>query len=122
MTYLKDSQGSLDQDCKAVQNDQMSVHLKQNWTPELYHVIHYYLALAFNTCLVLHLFTPLRFLHSSSETCFLCTPNVKLKSFCQRSFAYHSATAWSSLPFALRHKQESDCFKRALKTELFSLD
>ena len=34
---MEAGQGSLDQDCKAVQNDQMSVHSKQNWITELYH-------------------------------------------------------------------------------------
>ena len=31
---IEGESGTLDQDCKAVQNDQMSVHSKQNWTPE----------------------------------------------------------------------------------------
>ena len=35
-------------------------------------------------------------------------------------FAYHSPTTWNSLPLALRYQQESDCFKRALKTHLYS--
>ena len=69
-----------------------------------------------------HVYTPARSLRSSSDTHILSTPNVKLKSYGQRSFAYHSPTTWNSLPLALRHQQESDCFKRALKIHLFSLD
>ena len=69
-----------------------------------------------------HVYTPARSLCTFSDTHVLSTPNVKLKSYGQRSFAYHDPTAWNSLPLALRHQQESDCFKRALKTHLFSLN
>ena len=68
-----------------------------------------------------HVYTPAWSLRSSSDTRILSTPNVKLKSYGQRSFAYHGPTTWNSLPLALRHQQESDCFKRALKTHMFSL-
>ena len=69
-----------------------------------------------------HVYTPARSLRSSSDTRILSTPNVKLKSYGQRSFAYHGPTIWNSLPLALKHQQESDCFKRALKTHMFSLN
>ena len=69
-----------------------------------------------------HVYTPASFLRSSSDTRILITPNVKLKSYGQRYFAYHGPTSWNSLPLALRHQQESDCFKRALKTHMFSLN
>ena len=69
-----------------------------------------------------HVYTPARSLRSSSDTRILSTPNVKLKSYGQRSFAYHGPSTWNSLPLALRYQQESDCFKRALKTHLFSLN
>ena len=69
-----------------------------------------------------HVYTPARSLRSSSDIRILSTPNVKLKSYGQRSFAYHGPTTWNSLPLALRYQQESDCFKRALKTHLFSLN
>ena len=69
-----------------------------------------------------HVYTPSRFSRSSSDTRILSTPNVKLKSYGQRSFAYHGPTTWNSLPLTLRYQQESDCFKRALKTHLFSLN
>ena len=36
-----------------------------------------------------HVYTPDRSLRSSSDTRILSTPNVKLKSYGQRSFAYH---------------------------------
>ena len=69
-----------------------------------------------------HVYTPARSLSSSSDTRILSTPNVILMSYGQRSFAYHGPTSWNSLPLALRHQQESDCFKRALKTHMFSLN
>ena len=69
-----------------------------------------------------HVYTPARSLHSSSDTRSLSTPNIILKSYGQRSFAYHGPTTRNSLPLALRYQQESDCFKQALKTYLFSLN
>ena len=69
-----------------------------------------------------HVYIPARSLHSSSDTRILSTSNVKLKSYGQRSFAYHGPSTWNSWPLALRYQQESDCFKRALKTHLFSLN
>ena len=65
-----------------------------------------------------HVYTPARSLRSSSDTRILNITNVKLKSYGQRSFAYHGPTTWKSLPLALKYQQESDCFKRALKTHL----
>ena len=44
-----------------------------------------------------HVYTPAWSLHSSSDTRILSTLNVKLKSYDQRSFAYHGPTAWNSL-------------------------
>ena len=69
-------------------------------------------------CDLTHAYTPARSLRSSSDTRILSTPNVKLKSHGQRSFAYHGPTTWIFLPLALIHQQESDCFKRALKAHL----
>ena len=57
---------------------------------------------------LIHVYTPARSLRSSTDTRILSTPNVKLKSYGQRSFAYHGPTTWNSLPLALRHQQESD--------------
>ena len=51
----------------------------------------------------------------------LSTPNVKLKSYGQCSFAYHGPSTWNSLPLALRYQQESDCFKRAFYFFYFHL-
>ena len=67
-------------------------------------------------------YTPARSLRSSSDTRILSTPNVKLKSYGQCSLVYHGPTTWNSLPLALRYQQESDCFKRTLKTHLFSFN
>ena len=54
---------------------------------------------------LIHVYTPARSLHSSSDSRILGgTPNVILKSYGQRSFAYHGPTTWNSLPFALRHQ------------------
>ena len=69
-----------------------------------------------------HVYTPPRSLLSSSDARILSTSNLKLKSYGQRSFAYHSPITWNSLPLALKYQQESDCFKRALKTHMFSLN
>jgi len=52
-----------------------------------------------------HVYTTARSLCSSSDTCILRTLNVKLKSYGQRSFAYHGPTTWNSLPLALRHNR-----------------
>ena len=91
------------------------------YTRLLHYVILHYMAL--NTCLnLLRVYSPARSLRSSSYTGILSTPNVKLKPYGQRSFAYHGPSTWNSLPLALRHQQESNCFKRALKTHLFSLN
>ena len=93
----------------------------ESCTRLLLYVILHYLVLALNTCPDLtHVYTPARSLRSSSDTCILNTLNVKLKSYGQHSFAYYGPTTWNSLPLALRHQQESDCFKRALKTYVFS--
>ena len=71
-----------------------------------------------------HVYTPARSLRTSPNTRILSTPNVKLKSYGQRSFAYHHPNTWNFLPLAIlqNYQQESDCFKRALKTHLFSLN
>ena len=58
-----------------------------------------------------HVYIPARSLRSLSDTCILSTPNIKLKSYGQRPFAYHGPSTWNSLPLALRYQQESDCFK-----------
>ena len=67
-------------------------------------------------------YTLARSLRFSSDTHILRTPNIKLRSYGQRYCTYHGLTVWNSLPLALRHQQESDCFKQALKTHLFSLN
>ena len=69
-----------------------------------------------------HVYTPARSLRFSSDIRILSTLNIKLKSYGRRSFVYHGPITWNSLPLALRHQQESDCFKRALKTHLYSLN
>ena len=64
----------------------------ESYTRLLHYVILHYLALALNTCLI-HVYTPSRSLRSSSDIHILSTFNVKLKSYGQRSFAYHGPTA-----------------------------
>ena len=46
-----------------------------------------------------HVYTPARSLCLSSGTRILSTPNVKLKFYGQRSFAYHGPTAWDLCHF-----------------------
>ena len=66
-----------------------------------------------------HIYTPAWSLRSFSDTRSLSTPNVKLKSYGQRFFAYHDPTTWNDLPFDLRHKDSLSIFKSAVKTHLF---
>ena len=95
-----------------------------HWLPVNRRTLHYCCTMSDFTILsdLTHVYTPARSLCSSSDIHILSTPNIKLKSYGQRSFAYHSPSTWNSLPLALRYQQESDCFKRALKTHLFSLN
>ena len=87
----------------------------------LHYVILHYLALALNTCLTFFMFTPLLDPCTLPQI-LLSTPNVKLKSYGQRSYAYHGTTTWNYLALTLRYQQESHCFMRDLKTYLFSLN
>ena len=80
-----------------------------NWLPVNRRILHNAAAL-YHTSLsgsgsqylsdLIHVYTPARSLRSS--VCILGTLNVILKSYGQRSFAYHGPTAWNSLPLALR--------------------
>ena len=93
--------------------------IREPYTRLLHYVILHYLALALNTCLTLLMFTSLL------DPCALPQILISwalLMSYGQCSFAYHSPSTWNALPLALRYQQESDCFKRALKTHLFSLN
>ena len=94
--------------------------IEESCTRLLHYVILHYLALALNICLTLLIFTPL--LDPCTHSQIPVSWALILKSYGQRYFAYHGLTTWNSLPLALRLQQESDCFKRALKTHLFSLD
>lgn len=60
-----------------------------------------------------------RTLRSSSDSRLLCVPRVRSKTFGERTFSFHAATLWNSLPADLRHIQNPPSFKRALKTYLF---
>ena len=68
-----------------------------------------------------HVYTPARYLRSSSDTRILIIPTMKMKSYGQRSFAYQGPVTWNELPAVLRHKDTVISFKRALKTHLFQL-
>ena len=55
--------------------------------------------------------------HHSSRTFTGC---LSIGESCKRSLHY-VILHYLALALALRHQQESDCFKRALKTHMFSL-
>ena len=67
---------------------------------------------------LLSIYTPSRHLRSSSDTCTLHIPFIKIKSFGQRAFSFTCPTQWNLLPSGLWHSKSS-AFKTALKTHLF---
>ena len=68
---------------------------------------------------LLHVYTPPRQLHSSSDDRLFCVPHVRTKSYGQRSFAYQGANTWNQLPLSVQHSQSLASFKTKLKTHLF---
>ena len=64
-------------------------------------------------------YVPSRQLRSSADTTKLKIPNVKSKSFGERSFAFIGPKIWNTLPQKLREIEKIDSFKTHLKTHLF---
>ena len=69
---------------------------------------------------LLHFHTPARCLRSSSDSCILCTPIFKTKTYRECFFAYQGLATWNTLPLHLRKKNTLAAFKTALKTHLFN--
>ena len=64
-------------------------------------------------------YTPERDLRSSNLM-LLVIPNVHLKTYGERTFAYAAAKAWNNLPMSVKECSTIDSFKNKLKTLLFS--
>jgi hypothetical protein len=56
----------------------------------------------------------------SVSTSDFTTPRLRYK-FGERAFSFAGSHAWNSLPSGIRSAENIDCFKRKLKTHLFSL-
>ena len=63
-----------------------------------------------------------RQLRSSNDITQLKIPNMKLKTFGERSFYYTAPKLWNSIPHQIREVSCLDTFKKNLKTYLFTLD
>ena len=60
-------------------------------------------------------YTPERDLHSS-KLMLLVIPNVHLKTYGERTFAYAAAKAWNNLPMSVKECSTIDSFKNKVKT------
>ena len=68
---------------------------------------------------LVELYTPRRTLRSSSDKLTLSIPKVRTL-YGERSFRYHCAVEWNTLPHDIRSCESLDSFKAKLKTYLFS--
>ena len=68
---------------------------------------------------LVELYTPRRTLRSSSDKLTLSIPKVRTL-YGERSFRYHCAVEWNTLPYEIRSCESLDSFKAKLKTYLFS--
>ena len=68
---------------------------------------------------LVELYTPRRTLRSSSDKLTLSIPKVRTL-YGERSFRYHCAVEWNTLPHDIRSCESLDSFKAELKTYLFS--
>ena len=110
--------------------DHISHHLQSlHWLPINQRITYKTACLTFNafkqtgpTYLtdLIHTYTPLRTLRSSTDTTVLSIPRVNTKSFGERSFSASAPLVWNSLPANLRLSSSSDSFRNGLKTHLFS--
>ena len=69
---------------------------------------------------LVELHTPRRTLRSSSDKLTLSIPKVRTL-YGERSFRYHCAVEWNTLPYDIRSCESLDSFKALLKTYLFCL-
>ena len=72
------------------------------------------------TSKLLHVYTPSRTLHSSSDTYMLTIQQYKCKAMSCHTFSCFGPHIWNSLPQDLRHCSTLSSFKAKLKTFLFS--
>ena len=68
---------------------------------------------------LVELYTSRRTLRSSSDKLTLSIPKVRTL-YGERSFRYHCAVEWNTLPYDIRSCESLDSFKAKLKTYLFS--
>ena len=68
---------------------------------------------------LLHVYSPSRQVHSSSDKRTLHIPHIKTKTFGHRSISNATPSVWNSLPCEIRHIQSTTAFKTALGTPLF---
>ena len=68
---------------------------------------------------LVELYTARRTLKSSSDKLTLSIPKVRTL-YGERSFRYHCAVEWNTLPYDIRCCESLDSFKTKLKTNLFS--
>ena len=68
---------------------------------------------------LVELYTPRRTLRSSSDKLILSIPIVRTL-YDERSFRYHCAVEWNTLPYDIHSCESLDSFKAKLKTYLFS--
>ena len=68
---------------------------------------------------LVELYTPRRTLRNSSDKLTLSIPKVRTL-YGERSFRYHWAVEWNTLPYDIRSCESLDSFKAKLKTYLFS--
>ena len=71
---------------------------------------------------LLKIYAPSHQLRSSADTCTLCIPSVRTKSYGQRAFSHSAPTLWNNLSEAIRNFESALSFKSALKTYLFQLN
>ena len=67
---------------------------------------------------LVELYTSIRTLRSSSDKLTLSIPKVRTL-YGERSFRYHCAVEWNTLPYDIRSCESLDSFKAKLKTYLF---
>ena len=67
---------------------------------------------------LVELYTPRRTLRRSSDKLTLSIPKVRTL-YGERSFRYHCAVEWNTLPYDIRSCESSDSFKAKLKTIFF---
>ena len=70
---------------------------------------------------LLKFYAPSHQLRSSADTCTLCIPSVRTKSYGQRAFSHSAPTLWNNLSEAIQNFESALSFKSALKTYLFQL-